>query len=169
MQQAESKNLRGLNGNGNGNGNGNSAGGNNGNGNSPDRVTVIVQLTKDKTKGPASRCNDRANANGGSVLSVYNRVFQGCAIEVNPNQVEKMKQDVEFEVVEMDQVVHASESYDGEYCIRITCQKCQRRYCQAVNRGTIAPLVNLIIVQNVLTSKSVLNVKRIGVLTVSPN
>ena len=72
---------------------------------------MIVQLTKDKTKVPASRCHDKANANSGSVLSVYSRVFQGCAIEVNPKQVEKMKLDADFEVVEMDQVVHASESY----------------------------------------------------------
>jgi len=70
---------------------------------------VIVQLTKDKTKGPASRCHDKANAHGASVRSVYQKVFQGCAIEVNPKQVEKMKEDVDFEVVEMDQVVHASD------------------------------------------------------------
>ena len=70
---------------------------------------MIVKLTKDKTNGPTSRCHDKANANGGSVLSVYEKVFEGCAIRVNSKQVSKMKEDVEFEVVEMDQVVHASD------------------------------------------------------------
>ena len=69
---------------------------------------MIVQLTKDKTKGPTSRCQEKANAHGGSVLSVYEKALHGCAIKVNENQVDKMKHDVDFEVVEKDQVVHAS-------------------------------------------------------------
>jgi len=71
---------------------------------------VLVKLRKDKTTGVANRCNNQANANGGSLISVYKKVFKegGCAIKLNRSQVAKMKLDVAIESVEEDQLVHAS-------------------------------------------------------------
>ena len=79
---------------------------------------MIAKLTKDKTKGPTSRCQEKANAHGGSVLSVYKHVFPGCVMELNKNQVDKMKLDADFELVEEDGMAYATDcTVEGNTCI----------------------------------------------------
>ncbi len=70
---------------------------------------MIAKLTKNKMKGPTSRCNEKANAHGASVLSVYKHVFPGCVMELNKKQVANMKLDADFELVEEDGMAYATD------------------------------------------------------------